>query len=232
MSSLTLGLATPRTGSIVGWSRPRRFGGFCAAPWGAKASPYPCCMRLVDKWESPPTDRLLSELDVGELRPAAPSAAETEQYSRLLYWCSAIGSGGLDRIRQVCQMLGHKQRLGWCMVGSPTIWSSWDTWSSMAALRFGGASSRRRWLLRSKMPSSRILVGQRTPAIVQYLRDRFQLEECPQPNGPPRLLIQGAGREVWYGSGRRVQDVGCVSRQLSRLLPTLNDWILPLAHLG
>ena len=200
---------------------------FARVTWSAKASQYLSRMRPAANGESPPTDRLLSELDVSELRPAVPSAAETEQYSRLLYWCSAIGSGGLDRIRQVCQTLGIDNEWG-------GAWSVLRRLVLLGHLEFDGGAALRWSVIPPTLVTSaeddgqRILVGQRTPAIVHYLSERLHLEERPQPNGPPRLLIQGGADDIWYGSGRRVQDAGCASRQLSDLLPALGDWVLRL----
>jgi hypothetical protein len=184
----------------------------------------PMAYEASGAWEAPPSGRLLSELDFSELQPFAPNAAETEQYSRLLYWCSAIGSGGLDRIRQVCQTLGINNDWG-------GAWSVLRRLVLLGHLEFDGGAALRWSVIPPTLvtsvedPGRRILVGQRTPTIVRYLSERLHLEERPQANGPPRLLIQGEANEIWYGSGRRVRDAGCASRQLSKLLPTLSDWV-------
>lgn len=191
---------------------------------GCESFTVPISYEAGSEEEPPPTNRLLSELDVSELQPVAPNAVETEQYSRLLYWLSATGSGGLDRIRQVCQVLGIDSEWG-------GAWSVLRRLVLLGHLEFDGGAALRWSVIPPTLVTSvedkgqRILVGQRTPAIVQYLSDHLQLEERPQPNGPPRLLIRGVVNEISYGSGRRVQDAGCVSGQLSKLLPTRGDWI-------
>lgn len=175
-------------------------------------------------WEAPPTDRLLAEFDLSELRLAAPDATETEQYSRLLHWCSAIGSGGLDRIRQACQALRIDNEWG-------GAWSVLRRLVLLGHLEFDGGAAFRWSVIPPTLVAPvedgdhRILVGQRTPAIVQHLHERCQVEDSPQPNGPPRLLVQGAPAGICYKPGRPVRDAGCVPRQLSELLPTFSDWL-------
>lgn len=174
--------------------------------------------------ESAPTDRLLSELDISDLRPSAPNIDETEQYSRLLYWCSAIGSGGLDRIRDACQVLGINNDWG-------GAWSVLRRLVLLGHLEFDGGDTFRWGVIPPTLVTSvedstqRILVGQRTPAIVKYLSDHLHVEESPQHNGPPRLLVRGETNELYFGPGRQVRDVGCVAERLRRLLPRVDDWV-------
>lgn len=200
---------------------------FLPGTLGCESFTVPILYEAGGEGGSPPTDRLLSELDISELQPIAPNTAETEHYSRVLYWLSAIGSGGLDRIRQVCQALGMENEWG-------GAWSVLRRLVLLGHLEFDGGAALRWSVIPPALVTSvedsgqRILVGQRTPAIVQYLSDHLQLEEVPQRNGPPRLFIQGATSEIYYRSGRRVQDAGCVAQQLSTLLPALGNWILRL----
>ena len=178
--------------------------------------------------EAPPTDRLLAELDLGELGPVQPPPpAEAEKYSRLLHWCSAIGSGELGRIQLACQALGIAIEWG-------GAWSVLRRLVLLGHLEFDGGGSFRWGIILPTLITPvedcghKIMTGQRTPAIVQDLSNRFQVEERSQGNAPPRLLVHGAGDDIFYRPGRRVQDVGCVSRQLSGILPTTEDWVLRL----
>lgn len=194
---------------------------------GCESFTFPMAYEAGGEAEAPPTDRLLAELDLGELRHAEPSTAESEQYSRLLYWCSAAGSGELGRIRQACQTLGIVSEWG-------GAWSVLRRLVLLGHLEFDGGGSFRWSIIPPTLVTPaedggyKILTGQRTPAIVQDLSNRFQVEERPQANGPPRLLVHGAGDDIFYRPGRRVQDVGSVSRQMIELLPTIEEWVLRL----
>jgi hypothetical protein len=187
----------------------------------------PISYEVGDDWKSAPTDQLMSELDVCELRFAKPNATETKQYSRLLYWCSAIGSGGLDQIRQACQALGIESEWG-------GAWSVLRRLVLLGHLEFDGGAAFRWSVIPPTLVAPvegndhRILVGQRTPAIVGYLGERYQVENCPQSNGPPRLRIEGPLFEICYKPDCHAHDAGCVSGQLSELLPAVNDWVLSL----
>ena len=174
-------------------------------------------------------DRLLAELDVSELSPAKPDLVESEQYARLLQWCSATGSGEIGRIRQTCQALGINQELG-------GAWSVLRRLILLGHLEFDGGRSYRWSIIPPTLVTSvedhtrKILVGQRTPNLVEHLRGRLNLEEQIQPNGPPCLRALSHGDETYYRPGRPLQDVGCVSRELSERLPTFDDWISRLPN--
>jgi len=53
--------------------------------------------------EMPSTAELLAQADDDD---GETDNLEAEKYARLLYWCSAIGTGGLDRIKEACRLLG------------------------------------------------------------------------------------------------------------------------------
>ena len=200
---------------------------FLSGTLGCDSFTIPILYESESGREALPIGQLLSEVNIGELSSIAPTAEQTEQYSRLLYWCSAIGSGGLDRIRQVSQILGinNDWRGAWSILRRLIL---------LGHLEFDGGDALRWSVIPPTLVTlaeggdQRILVGQRTPAIVQYLSEGLSIEEVPQPNGPPRLLARNIASDVSYRPGYQARDVGCVSRQLADLLPDLDNWILRL----
>jgi len=74
----------------------------------------------------------------------------------------------------------------------------------------------------------KVLVGQRAPTLIDAVRENHRIDECPQAGGPPRLLLASADDGLRYGAGRQVNDVGCVSRRMSELLPDLSEWVCRL----
>lgn len=183
----------------------------------------PITYEASDESESIIIDWLQTEFDIGELQSAEPSSDENEKYTRLLHWCSATGSGELGRIQHACQVLGIATEWG-------GAWSLLRRLVLLGHMEFDGSASLRWSIIPPTLvtpgddKSHRILVGQRTPTIVQYLRDHLQLEEHPQPNGPPCLLVLGETDEIYYKPSRQVQYAGSVSNQLSELLPTFENW--------
>ena len=176
-----------------------------------------------DNYEATPTDSLLADSADDELKPIRPGAGTTGHYYRLLSWCSAVGSGELARMRQVCAALGIDTEWG-------GAWSILRRFVLMGHLEFDGGRSFRWSVIPPTLVSSleddtrNILVGQRTPAIVDYLRERYHLEEHPQQDGPSLMLVQDPGDEIFYKLGTKLQHAGCVSRLLSELLPPIERW--------
>lgn len=174
-------------------------------------------------WDAQPSDLHLAELDIS-VGHREPDETEGEQYERLLQWCSAIGAGGLDRIRQACERLGINNEWG-------GAWSVLRRLVLLGHTEFDGGASLRWGVIPPTLVTfeddvdSSYLAGQRTPAIVQRLRERLDLREYKQPNGPSRLVVQGPTGEMGYGFGRRLNEVGCVSRIISELIPSVDRWI-------
>ena len=174
----------------------------------------------------PSADRLFAEVDAADLIRAEPDATDVQKHSKLLEWCSAAGSGELVRIQQACLALGISSEWG-------GAWSVLRRLVLLGHMEFAGDSLR--W---SAVPPTtvapdedsdcRILVGQRTPGMINFLRDGCQIHEHPQADGPPRVVIHGAHGDIFYRPGRRIYDAGCAARELSELLPHVGDWVLRL----
>ena len=173
--------------------------------------------------DGPSADQLFAEVDAADMLRAEPSPDDTLKHSRLLEWCSAVGSGELARIQQACQSLGFSSDWG-------GAWSVLRRLVLLGHLEFAGNSLR--W---SVIPPTVIapdddsdcviLVGQRTPGMISFLRSGFSMEEQPQIDGPPRIVIREARGDIFYRPGRRAFEAGCAARELSNLLPNLNEWV-------
>jgi len=109
------------------------------------------------------------------------------------------------------------------------------TWSILRRLVLLGhlefdASRNFRWgvipptLVTTADGEHQVLVGQRTPTLIHTFHENHHLNERPQTGGPPRLLITPNADGLYYRASRQVRTVGCVSRQLSDLLPDLREW--------
>lgn len=177
--------------------------------------------------ETPPVDCLFAELDVSDLRPTVPTNNETEKYSKLFYWCSTLGTGGLERIRQACQALSIDSEWG-------GAWSVLRRLVLLGHIEFDGGHSLRWSVIPPTLVTSiaddsvGFFVGQRTPDIFQYLTNHYRLKELPQLDAPPRVLVQNPNDGIYYKPDQQVFNAGCVSQQLSELLPILDVWVKSL----
>lgn len=186
----------------------------------------PIIFDIAGSADGPSADQLFTEVDAADLARAEPSAHDTQRYSRLLEWCSAVGSGELARIQQTCQALGFSSDWG-------GAWSILRRLVLLGHLEIAGSSLR--W---SVIPPTSIapdddsdcavLVGQRTPEMINFLRSGVSIEEQPQIDGPPRIVIREPRGDIFYRPGRRVVETGCAARELSNLLPHVNAWVARL----
>ena len=126
--------------------------------------------------EMPSTAELLArdDSDQGEI-----DSLEAEKYARLLYWCSAIGAGGLDRVKEACALLGIETEWG-------GAWSVLRRLALLGHLEIGGGSSVRWSMLPPILVTpaidagERFLIGQRSPAPRScLLRRRKSLRALP-----------------------------------------------------
>lgn len=183
----------------------------------------PIIFDLAGNVDGPSVDQLFAEVDAADMLRAEPNPGDTQKHSRLLEWCSAVGSGELARIQQTCQSLGFPSDWG-------GAWSILRRLVLLGHLEFAGNSLR--W---SVIPPTliapdddsdcMILVGQRTPGMINSIRSCFSIEEQPQIDGPPRIVIQQAHGDVFCRPGRRVFEAGYAARELTNLLPNLNEWV-------
>lgn len=176
--------------------------------------------RLADP-EMPSTAELLAHVD-GDDREIDGLVAE--KYARLLYWCSAVGTGGLDRIRETCALLGIETEWG-------GAWSVLRRLALLGHLEIASGQSVR-WSVLPPMlvtPAidlgERFLIGQRSPALRSLLHTDNSLYEALQPAAPARWVIfRGGASPDCYG-GTEPLDAGCLARQLGELLPARDEWV-------
>jgi hypothetical protein len=183
----------------------------------------PIVFDIAGRADDPSADQLFAEVDAADLLRDEPNPDDTQRHSRLLQWCSAVGSGELARIQQACQALGFPSDWG-------GAWSILRRLVLLGHLEFAGNSLR--W---SVIPPTliapdddsdcAILAGQRTSGMIDFLRSGFSIEEQPQVEGPPRIVIREPRGDIFYRPGRRVFEAGCAARELSNLLPNLNEWV-------
>lgn len=171
--------------------------------------------------EMPLTAELLSQADsaVGEI-----DSMEAEKYARLFYWCSAVGTGGLDRIREACTLLGIDTEWG-------GAWSILRRLALLGHLDFSDGQSLRWGVLPPMLVTpaidigERFLVGQRSPVLRSCLQADGSLLERYQPAAPARwVILRGGANPKCYGNGEP-HDVGCLARRLSELLPSRDEWL-------
>lgn len=200
---------------------------FLTGSLGCERFTTPISYETGQRWEFPPGCGLASISDMADIASDSPDIVESESYARLLYWCSAVGSGRLDRFREGCQTLGEDK--GW-----GEAWSVLRRLVLLGHLEFDGGAQFKWSVIRPTTITPvedsdlKVLVGQRNPSILQYLRSRFHLQEQHQPNGPPIIFIESPDEEISYRPNLHFQEAGCVAHQLSEQLPALEDWIMRL----
>lgn len=173
---------------------------------------------------APASDDLLADISLSDMPAAEPSAVESEKYRRLLYWCSAIGSGELERIKYACKELGIDDEWG-------GAWSVLRRLVLLGHLEFDGGRALRWAVIPPTLATTAdgdrsFLVGQRVPGLVESLGEK--VEERLQAGGPPRILIAPGGHEHHRDTGQQLRTVGCISLRMSKLLPDLSGWMRQL----
>lgn len=186
----------------------------------------PIAYEAQEEDPAPATDRIFAEIDVGELSSIAPDAKATERYDRLLYWCSAIGSGDLGRIKYASQLLGISDEWG-------SAWSVLRRLVLLGHIEFDGGKAMRWGIIPPTAITTadgkhQVLVGQRTPRLLEGLHAVHPFEQRPQTGGPPILLVDPGADQFEYRAGRHVRFVGDVSHRMSELLPALPEWVCRL----
>jgi hypothetical protein len=174
--------------------------------------------------EMPSTAELLAhdDSDDGEI-----DSLEAEKYARLLYWCSAIGAGGLDRVKEACALLGIETEWG-------GAWSVLRRLALLGHLEIGSGSSVRWSMLPPLLVTpaidagERFLIGQRSPALRNCLVADGSLYERYQVAAPARWVILrgGANPKCFPISGPR--DAGCLAQRFGALLPDRDEWLRQL----
>lgn len=155
---------------------------------------------------------------------AQPYETETDKYDNLLYWCSALGSGSIGRIKQTCQLLGISIEWG-------GAWSVIRRMVLLGHMEFDRTGAIRWSMIRPTLVTSAcnrnqyFLAGQRTLQIIEYFKQSAKIQETPQAHGPTRLIIQSPPEDIEYRQGCPMIVAGNVSQKLMRNLPDLDEWI-------
>jgi hypothetical protein len=170
-------------------------------------------------------DRVLEHTEALEPLQTMPEAYSSQRLDRLLWWCSAAGSGDLALLRAACGAL---------QVGT----TGGDTWSVLRRMTLLGHIEFTRtggwkWgvaepvmVLKPGSDGTYFLAGQRTPSMIDIL--------CPgantlnQHDAPSRIEFQHDGEEIDLPWGRTVRNVGCIAGILANALPTVEDWMQAL----
>lgn len=174
--------------------------------------------------EMPSTAELLSQADSddGEI-----DSLEAEKYARLMYWCSAIGAGGLDRIKEACGLLGIETEWG-------GAWSVLRRLALLGHLEISDGPSMR-WSMLPLMlvtpaidVGERFLIGQRSPALRSCLLADGSLYERYQVAAPARWVILSGGANPECYQSPVPREAGCLAQRLSELLPGRDAWLRQL----
>jgi hypothetical protein len=174
--------------------------------------------------EMPSTAELLARDDSDD---DEIDSLEAEKYARLLYWCSAIGAGGLDRVKEACTLLGIDTEWG-------GAWSVLRRLALLGHLDISDGQSVRWGVLPPMLVTpaldvgERFLIGQRSPALRSSLLADSSLYERYQPAAPARWVILRGGANLECYGGTEPRDAGCLAGRLSELLPDRDEWLRQL----
>jgi hypothetical protein len=150
----------------------------------------------------------------------------SQRYDRLLFWLSAAGSGSWQTFQNACHALGLEGRQD-----APA--------HILRRLRLLGhmetTSDRSRWsatptvLVQSGDERSYFLCGQRDHMMLQAFRDRWHIEEVPQPGGaaPARILIHAPDETdniTQFAQRRAITFAGGAALRLAQIIPALVEW--------
>lgn len=154
------------------------------------------------------------------------STIETQNYDRLLYWCSAIGAGDIKRVKTACQLLNISIEWGgaWSVVRKLILLGHLEC-TKENTIRWGIVQPV--LITPSVDTNCRFLAGQRTPNLINALMDKHQIDLESQVGGPQRIMIQDEEKTTQLKTyfNKDIINAGCVSRKLSLLFPNVNQWI-------
>lgn len=173
--------------------------------------------------ETPLSENLLSLTESPDSDSNIPDETESEKYSKLLYWCSSVGAGRLDRFRDAVEILGLDQEWG-------GAWSILRKFVLLGHLEFDGGKNFKWAVLKptvfSQLVDDRYLVlaGQRNPSILKYLTDESHVNIKMQVGGPPLYLINKSKENTDYEGASIAENVGNAAEQLCNNLPGVDQW--------
>lgn len=140
-----------------------------------------------------------------------------QEHERLLYWCSAAGSGSFNLFQKSCRQIVPSDSGGWSTLRRYILLGHLD---HDARLRWGVVPPA---LLTTANGEEVVLTGQRTPALVDAIGQKCVLAERSQRQGPLRLAIP-AEKKSLCAEASGIHDVGCVSHKMAGSLPSLEEW--------
>ncbi|NCC61087.1 MAG: hypothetical protein EOM12_09120 [Verrucomicrobiae bacterium] len=140
-----------------------------------------------------------------------------DEYEKLMYWCSAVGSGNFGRFQEVCRLIAISDRGGWSILRRFTLLGHLEfdakfRWGVIPPALFLTANGR-----------ECVLAGQRTPNFINEIKEKCGIIEKPQKQGPSRLAFPFEKKGSCF-EANSFRDVGCVSLEMARLLPDLKEW--------
>lgn len=174
--------------------------------------------------ETPPAETLLSFVESGEYDSELPDDSESIKYSRLLYWCSSVGTGRLDRFKDACQLIGLDQEWG-------GAWSIMRKLVLLGHLEFDGGANFKWSVLKPTAYGQiqdngySVLVGQRNNSILERIASETRIYQQKQVGGPPALLLERQADEIPSYHPSIPEHLGPVAEHLCDNLPYLDQWI-------
>lgn len=174
--------------------------------------------------EAPSAETLLSFVESREYDSEVPDDTESENYSRLLYWCSSVGSGRLDRFKDACQLLGLDQEWG-------GAWSILRKLVLLGHLEFDGGANFKWSVLKPTTYSQiqdnnySILVGQRNNSILERIASETIVYQHKQVGGPPAILLERQPDVTTSQHPSLLEHLGSAAEHLCDGLPYLENWI-------
>ena len=171
-------------------------------------------------------EQVYSVLDVDELEPMHPQPPESSLMDRLLYWCSATGSGDLSRMQHTCQLLGISIEWGgaWSVIRRLTLLGHLE-FDARNGIRWGCVPPA--LVTSAEDDNCSFLTGQRTPALLQMLSERSDTVEHAQYEGPSQITLKGVDHDAIATSRQpsSILNLGCASRRMGDLLPDFDSWV-------
>lgn len=186
----------------------------------------PITYEIEDKIVIPNEGFLLAQYDNEELQPVGIQLADLGQYENLLYWGSAVGGGDLLRFKQACQLLNISTEYGgtWPIIRKLTLLGHIE-FNIVNSLRWGIIPAR---IIEPVDPEIKcFLVGQRTPTLINVIRNTYQIGEDFQLGAPKRINIEcdRGLEEINLVDGSKIKNVGCVASKMKQMLPKFDKWV-------
>lgn len=173
-------------------------------------------------------DDLYSITSDSDLSLRNSSSSDSFDFDKLLWWSSANVSGSIGRFKHVCELLGINIEWGgaWSLIRKFTLLGHFE-FEKTQTIKWSVSKPVIVKLAASEQSSTYFLAGQRSPNLIEALRWKYVVTEETQPESPTRILIQNIheNEDLDVNKEFKIINTGCVSKELSVLLPTLNEWI-------